>query len=135
MFGRGVIATQYAWVLEKVGNEVEFYVRLGRSAEYGLKVNLEIIDDRAKRTLVKEKWSIIMREELSPDHDLIVVSVNHNQLDGVLNFLAPRINKATILMFNNLWIDPQEVSSILPKDQVVWGFPGAGGGYSFTSTF
>lgn len=27
IFGRGVIATQYAWALEKVGHTVEFYVR------------------------------------------------------------------------------------------------------------
>ncbi|WP_070001124.1 ketopantoate reductase family protein [Cellulosilyticum sp. I15G10I2] len=136
MVGRGVIATQYAWALKKAGNEVEFYVRPGRAAQYGPLVDLNIIDGRKKRTLVKEKWSITMREELAPDHDydLIVVSVNHYQLDGVLDFLVSRVNKATVLMFNNLWIDPQKVVSLLPKDQVVWGFPGAGGGYSSAGT-
>jgi 2-dehydropantoate 2-reductase len=136
MVGRGVIATQYAWALKKAGNKVEFYVRPGRVAEYGPLVELNIIDGRKKRTLVKEKWPITMREELTPDHDydLIVVSVNHYQLDGVLDFLASRVSSATVLMFNNLWIDPLKVVSLFPKDQVVWGFPGAGGGYSSTGT-
>jgi 2-dehydropantoate 2-reductase len=45
-FGRGVIATQYAWALEKAGNQVEFYVRPGRIAEYGTSVKLDILDGR-----------------------------------------------------------------------------------------
>ena len=138
MFGRGVIASQYAWALEKAGNDVEFYVRPGRAVEYGPLVNLEILDAREnkKGTLVKEKWSITMREELDTNHDydLIIVSVNHYQLDEVINFIAPRVSKATVMMFNNLWVDPGEAVSLLPKDQVVWGFPGAGGGFTSMDT-
>jgi|GEM_PF-6331688 len=40
IFGRGVIATQYAWALEKVGHTVEFYVRPGLTIQYGSKINL-----------------------------------------------------------------------------------------------
>jgi len=138
MFGRGVIATQYAWALEKAGNMVDFYVRPGRAIQYGSSVNLEILDARKnkKGTLVKGKWPIAMREELEANHDydLIIVSVNHNQLDEVIRFIAPRVGKATVMMFNNLWVDPKEVESLLPKDQLVWGFPGAGGGYTSFDT-
>jgi 2-dehydropantoate 2-reductase len=45
-FGRGVISTQYCWALEKAGNEIEFYVRPGKSSEYGPIVNLDILDGR-----------------------------------------------------------------------------------------
>jgi len=138
MFGRGVVATQYAWALEKAGNKVEFYVRPGRAAQYGPWVNLEILDARVNKngTLIKEKWSITMREELEDNHDydLIIVSVNHHQLDGVISFIAPRVGKATVMIFNNLWVDPKEVASLLPKDQVLWGFPGAGGAYKSLDT-
>ncbi|WP_379129701.1 ketopantoate reductase family protein [Paenibacillus sp. sgz500958] len=136
IFGRGVIATQYAWALEKAGNTVEFYVRPGRVAQYGPLVNLEIIDARKKRTLVKEPWPITMREELDVNHDydLIIVSVNHDQLDGVMNFLAPRVSTATVLMFNNVWVEPSDAVAQLPNEQVVWGFPGAGGIYSTANT-
>lgn len=55
MFGRGVIATIYAWVLEKAGNKVEFYVRPGRAAQYGPSVDFELLDGRvnSKGTLIR----------------------------------------------------------------------------------
>ena len=131
MFGRGVISTIYAWVLEQAGNKVEFYVRPGRAAQYGPSVNLEMLDGRANSqgNLIKENWPITMREGLSADHDydLIIVSVNHNQLSEVIAFLSSRIGKATVLIFNNIWVDPQTAVSALPKEQIVWGFPGGGG--------
>ncbi|MEP6988825.1 MAG: 2-dehydropantoate 2-reductase N-terminal domain-containing protein [Chloroflexota bacterium] len=133
MIGRGVIATLYARAFEKAGNSVTFYVRPGRAAQYGPFVNLEIRDGRVNsKILTHEKWPISMREELNADHDydLIFVSVNHNQLDEVVSFLSTRVSKATVLIFNNVWVDPQTAVSALPDEQVVWGFPGGGGGFS-----
>lgn len=67
IFGRGAIGTQYAWALEQAGHTVEFYVREGRKAEYGSYVDLEIWDARRskKDRLVKEKWPIVMHEEIA----------------------------------------------------------------------
>ena len=134
MIGRGVIATLYAWAFENAGHKVTFYVRPGRAAQYGPLVNLELRDGRvnSKGTLLNEKWPITMREDLNADHDydLIVVSVNHNQLSEVVSFLSTRMSKATVLIFNNVWVDPQIAVSVLPNEQVVWGFPGGGGGFS-----
>lgn len=137
MFGRGVIATQYGWALEKAGHDVDFYVRPGRSADYGPYVDLEIRDGRQRQSnrQVKQRWPITMREELSADHnyDLIILSVNHDQLAGAVDFLAPRVGNATVLVFNNIWVEPTQAVAGIPRDQIVWGFPGAGGGY-FGST-
>ena len=44
-------------------------------------------------------------------------------------FLAPRVGRATVLVFNNLWAEPAAAVEDLPADQVAWGFPGAGGGF------
>ena len=46
MFGRGVIALDYGWALEKAGNEIEFYVRPGKAAQYGPFVDLDMFDGR-----------------------------------------------------------------------------------------
>jgi len=46
LFGRGVITTLCGWVFEKAGHSVTFYVRPGRSAEYGFHVHLDISDGR-----------------------------------------------------------------------------------------
>jgi 2-dehydropantoate 2-reductase len=133
LFGRGVISTLYGWTFEKVGHNVAFYVRPGRSAEYGSHVHLDIFDVRrgTKRKHVDEDWAIRMVEELPADHsyDLILVSVQEWMFAEVVKFLESRTGHATILIFSNFWRDPEEATRGLPKDQVAWGFPLAGGAF------
>lgn len=134
MFGRGVISTLYGWALEGSGNEVDFYVRPGRAADFGSSVDLDIRDGRSSRKgkSVQGAWPVNLREDLKPDHDydLIFVSVNHDQLDTVVDFLRTRVGRATVLIFNNIWTEPADAVAGLPREQIVWGFPGGGGGYS-----
>jgi 2-dehydropantoate 2-reductase len=134
MFGRGVIATVYAWALEKAGHHVDFYVRPGRAREYGPVVDLHLLDARhklRKGVAVRETFPIRMREELPPDHDydLIILSVQHWRFAEAAAFLATRCSRATVLVFNNFFTDPQPAAAALPAAQLVWGFPGAGGGF------
>jgi 2-dehydropantoate 2-reductase len=133
MFGRGVIAVAYGWALEQAGHEVEFYVRPGRAAQYGATIDLELLDARRRLRgrLVTEKWPVRYRESLEPDHDfdLIVVSVQHYSFSEAMSLLAPRAGRATVLVFNNLLVEPAVAAAALPADQVAWGFPGAGGGF------
>jgi 2-dehydropantoate 2-reductase len=133
MFGRGVISTQYAWAFEKAGHTVEFYVKKGRIAEYGETVSLNIYDARKKLkgVLVNENWKIKLREDLNAhhDYDLIIVSVQHYHFKNAVDFLSDKIGNATVLVFNNIWDEPKESVSKLPANQLVWGFPGAGGGF------
>lgn len=133
MIGRGVISTQYGWALEQAGNDVTFYVRPGRRNQYGDIINLKILDGRKnkKGDSVNKVWKINMIEELQFNHDfdLIVISVNHNQLSNVINYIEPRVNNSTVLLFNNIIDEPLNSIGSIPKDQVVWGFPGAGGSF------
>jgi 2-dehydropantoate 2-reductase len=132
-FGRGVIGTRYAWAFENAGHTVEFYVREGRKVQYGSHVNLEMWDARRskKDRLFKEKWPIVTHEEIKENHDydLIFMSVNPEQVSSVVQYLAPRVGNATVLFFNNFWRDPQSAVQPIPLSQVVYGFPGAGGGF------
>src|SRR5882724_5211934 len=133
MFGRGVISVLYGWALEKAGHTVEFYVRPGRAVQYGPAVRFEIID--ARRSIigrrVNESWAIHMREDLPAvhDYDLILMSVQHYHFEDAAAFLGPRADQATVLVFNNLWVEPQQAASRLPAAHLAWGFPGAGGGF------
>lgn len=132
IFGRGVIATQYAWAFEKAGHLVDFYVRPGRTAQYGSTIKLNMIDGRTKpRVEVHENWDVTFHEDLTirHDYDLILLSLNHQQIAEAARFLAPKIGKATVLVFNNFWEDPQKAVAPLPLHQIVWGFPGGGGGF------
>lgn len=131
--GRGVISTQYAWAFEKSGHTVEFYVRPGRKAEYGSSVALNLLDARKKITgvAIKEDWPVVLIEDFHSDHDydLVFVSVQHYHFGKVAELLADKIGKATILLFNNFWEEPLEQVKLLPAEQLVWGFPQAGGGF------
>lgn len=132
-FGRGVIGTLYAWAFENAGHTVEFYVREGRKAHYGSHVNLDLWDARRSKKdwRVKEKWPIVIHEEIKENHDydLIFMSVNPEQVSSVVTYLAPRVGNATVLFFNNFWQDPQSAVQPIPLRQIVYGFPGAGGGF------
>ncbi|MFD9700381.1 ketopantoate reductase family protein [Lentzea sp. NPDC059081] len=118
MFGRGTIAALYGWAFEKAGHHVDFYVRPGRTAQLGTEVDLDIRDGRRKGAEVAERWQISTIEELAAghDYDLVLVSVNPDQLDGAVEFLRTRLGGATALMFGNVWEDPAAVVSPLPAD-------------------
>jgi 2-dehydropantoate 2-reductase len=133
MFGRGVIATLYGRVLHAAGHDVEFYVRPGRAAEYGDEVQLDWIDGRRGPfgRQVRESFPTRLRESIDPGDgfDLIVLSVGHHRLAEAAAFLAPRLGTATVLVFGNLWEEPLTAAAPLPADQLVFGFPQAGGGF------
>jgi 2-dehydropantoate 2-reductase len=80
---------------------------------------------------VNETLTAKLVEDISAGHDyaVIVVSVQHHRFAEVIDPLTQRVGSATVLLFNNLWTDPDEEVSALPAGQVVWGFPRAGGGF------
>jgi 2-dehydropantoate 2-reductase len=133
IFGRGVIGTIYGWALAKAGHSVEFYVRPGRAAQYGPTVTLNLLDARTRiqGVQVDETMSMQFVETIPTDHtyDLIVLSIQQHQFPEVAGFLAERVGEATVLIFQYFWNDPQAEASALPANQLVWGFPSAGGGF------
>ncbi|WP_144242584.1 hypothetical protein P5487_005980 [Bacillus amyloliquefaciens] len=56
------------------------------------------------------------------------MSVNIEQISSVVKTLNNKVNNATVLFFNNFWEDPIKQIEILPQSQLIFGFPGAGGG-------
>jgi len=133
MFGRGVISTQYAWAFEQAGHTVEFYVRPGRKAEFGDSISFNISDARKniRGTIVNRNWKVRLIEELPINHnyDLIFVSVQHYHITAVVDYLSDKTANATVFIFNNFWEEPLKAVEKLPLNQLVFGFPMAGGGF------
>ncbi|GMK43798.1 ketopantoate reductase [Paenibacillus glycanilyticus] len=127
-FGRGVISTQYAWAFEQAGHTVEFYVRKGRKESFGSSIELEMWDARKGKKLIKESWNVKLHEEMLPNYDLIIVSVNTEQLPAAAQFLSTAAGNTPVLLFNNIWQDLKSSIAPLSMNNVVFGFPGAGGG-------
>lgn len=133
MFGRGVIATMYGWALTDAGHEVEYFVRPARLRDYSESIDVEIYDTRRKGSekQVSETLATKLITTLEADHDfdLIFISVSHHSFAAAAKYLAPKLGKATVLIFNHFWNDPEQAAADFPSDQVVWGFPRAGGGF------
>lgn len=133
MFGRGAIASLYGWALTKAGHSVEYFVRPNRMKEYGESLPVRVLDARhsIQGKLVSEILPTRLRDTLPVDHDfdLIIVSVQHYNFENVAEFLASRVNNATVLVFNNFWKDPATAAAVLPASRLAWGFPAAGGGF------
>ncbi|MZQ80931.1 ketopantoate reductase family protein [Paenibacillus sp. 5J-6] len=127
-FGRGVISTQYAWAFEQAGHTVDFYVRKGRKETFGSSIELEMWDARKGKKLIKESWNVKLHEEMLPNYDLIIVSVNTEQLSEAVQFLSTAAGNTPILIFNNIWQDLKSSIEPLSMNNVVFGFPGGGGG-------
>ncbi|NRG28324.1 ketopantoate reductase family protein [Bacillus circulans] len=100
-------------------------------------LNLQL-DDRRKRKSKKinVSWETNLIYEIPQNHnyDLIFVSVNIEQISSVVKALNNKVNNATVLFFNNFWEDPIKQTEILPQTQIIFGFPGAGGGTVGTNT-
>lgn len=138
MFGRGVIATIYGEALRQAAHDVEFYVRPGRAAQYGESVEADVVDVRRGRRdrRVRQAYPVRLRESLDADDgfELVVLSVPHQRLREAAEFLAPRIGSATVLVFGNVWQEARDAVAPLPEEQVVFGFPQAGGGFAEDGT-
>ncbi|SDE42985.1 2-dehydropantoate 2-reductase [Paenibacillus sp. UNCCL117] len=85
-------------------------------------------DARKGKKLIKESWSVKLHEEILPNYDLIIVSVNTEQLPKAAQFLSTAAGNTPVLIFNNLWQDLKASIAPLSMNNVVFGFPGAGGG-------
>ncbi|MGK9185473.1 hypothetical protein KXS12_24960 [Priestia filamentosa] len=132
IIGRGVISTQYAWTFKKNGNNIDFYIRPESKDRYTPMLNLQLEDRRRKRQpkKINVSWETKLIYEIPQNHnyDLILVSVNIEQISSVVKTLNNKVNNATVLFFNNFWEDPTKQTEILPQSHLIFGFPGAGGG-------
>ena len=129
ILGRGVIGSQYGWALESAGNKVDFLVRKSSTRAYADYIMLHTYDGRTRKK-VDTRWNINLRKEIDADenYDLILISVNPEQVKGAVESIAPFAKDATILLMGNYGGTPLAAISLLPKEHFVVGFPSAGGG-------
>ena len=129
ILGRGVIGSQYGWALESAGNKVDFLVRKSSTRTYADYIMLHTYDGRIRKK-VDTRWNINLRKEIDAgeNYDLILISVNPEQVKGAVESIAPFAKDATILLMGNYGGNPLDEISLLPKEQFVVGFPSAGGG-------
>jgi 2-dehydropantoate 2-reductase len=122
VIGAGVVGSLYAAKLAKGTNDVAVLARGDRLAQ--LRRNGLQLEDR----LTGERWTgnarIIGNVPAEDAFDLVLVSVRHNQLEGVLQLVNTCTAPLVLFLLNNPHAEYLEKTI---GHRAVFGFPGAGG--------
>lgn len=137
IIGCGVIGSIFGDILSKSRNNVCHYIRSSEKAEK-LKngIELQLFDGREKIETDSYRSVYIPQitsELKNDDYELVIVSVNSHQLEGLLQEIKGRFNGATFLLFNNYWDEAEMVEKYLPGEKYIFGIPASGGGFAETN--
>jgi 2-dehydropantoate 2-reductase len=126
IFGAGPLGSLYAHLLHQAGKDVAILARNKRYdfiKENGVVLVNEFTGERgASRVRVVDT---LAQEDA---YDLIVVLIRKNKLRPVFEVLSRNKNVGNILFMGNNALGFDEYLDHLPREKVLFGFPGAGGG-------
>lgn len=132
VIGTGVIGTIYGHLMTQAGHPVVHYVRTIDPVTARDGIRIRLLDGRTAAAPEQEvRYRARLVDSLDPGdgYDLILASVRHTQLSGLVPVLAARGGKADVLFFNNLWTGLGPIDAGLAPERYLWGFPVAGGGF------
>jgi hypothetical protein len=131
--GAGVIGTTYAWQLALGGHELAHFVRPGKKRlleEHGIRIRcLDLRHGRRVESETVYRPAIVDGFAPGDGYDLIVCSVNSNQLAELLPLLGEKSGKTTILFLQNMRPgDDELIDRYLDCSRYVIGYPFKTGG-------
>jgi ketopantoate reductase len=131
--GVGVMGTTYSWQLQKAGFDITHFVRGNKIGEYKEQgINIRCLD-------LRKPGGVVVEECYRPDfvgdfsandgYEYILVSVNSDQLAGLLPALASKSGNATIVFLQNMRLgDDELISQHLDRARYVIAYPFKAGG-------
>lgn len=125
IFGAGPLGSLYACLLNKAGKDVTI---LARNEHYKfLQENGVVLINEFTQNKIIEKVKVI--DSLSEDdsYDLVIVLMRKNSIKSMLPILSKNENIPNIIFMGNNALGFDEYLNWLPKDKVLFGFPGGGG--------
>ncbi len=135
IFGAGAIGTIYGYFLSRAGNEVVHYVRENRAGQLRKGIDVNILDGRDEKNMeeIRDHYTIRTITDFKEyrEFDLMMVSVKHGSLEGVLQVLKENSITGDILFFNGLWKDYSYVDNFISRERYLWGYPVAGGNMDY----
>jgi 2-dehydropantoate 2-reductase len=125
IFGAGPLGSLYTCLLHKAGMDVTL---LARNEHYKfLKENGIVLINEFTQEKIIEKVKVVDLLEVEDSYDLVIVLMRKNSLKHVLPVLSKNKKIANILFMGNNTIGFDEYLKVLPKEKVLFGFPGGGG--------
>jgi len=125
IIGAGPLGSLYACLLHKAGNDVTI---LARNEHYNfLKENGIVLINEFTQEKIIEKINVVDSLKEEDNYDLVIVLMRKNSVKNVLPILNKNKSIPNFLFMGNNASGFDEYSKFLPKEKVLFGFPGGGG--------
>ncbi|GJM14996.1 MAG: hypothetical protein DHS20C13_03230 [Thermodesulfobacteriota bacterium] len=128
VFGAGPIGSVYTHLLSQAGKDVTILAR-GQRYDF-IKANGLVLVDEVSGSKSVSKVQIVNQLTSDCKYDLVIVLVRKNKLCLVIETLRSNENIKNILFMGNNALGFENYLKHLPREKVLFGFPGAGGGIS-----
>ena len=127
ILGDGVIGSVYGNELTKAGYDVTHFIRKERSQDVILHgIPIRCIDGRDNNKRTEELYRPEVISELAKEnvYDLFIISAKSDGLHNIIASFSKKLaNETTVLIFQSLWIDANEIESWFNGNKVLYGFP------------
>jgi 2-dehydropantoate 2-reductase len=126
VFGAGPLGCLYAHLLGQAGKDVTILAR-GERYDF-IKANGFVLVDEITGARGGSKVQVVDELKEDDEYDLVVVLIRKNKLSPVFEVLRANANIKNILFMGNNALGFEQYLRHLPKEKLLFGFPGAGGG-------
>ena len=125
IIGAGPLGSLYACLLHKAGNDITI---LARNEHYKfLKENGIVLINEFTQEKTIEIINVVNSLNENDYYDLVIVLMRKNSVKNVLPILNKNKSIPNFLFMGNNASGFDEYSKFLPKEKVLFGFPGGGG--------
>ena len=124
IYGAGPIGSLYTYLFHEAGKDVTI---LARNKQFNfIKENGVVLVNEFTGKKVIAKVDVVDKLDKKDTYDLVVVVIRKNKIQPVLQILNQNVKNILFMGNNTLGFD--EYLNYLPKEKILFGFPGAGGG-------
>ena len=125
IYGAGPLGSLYACLLHKAGNDVTI---LARNEHYNfLKKNGVVLHNEFTQEKITEIVKVVNSLNEEDYYDLVIVLMRKNSVKNLLPILSKNQKIQNFLFMGNNASGFDEYLNYLPKEKVLFGFPGGGG--------
>ena len=125
VLGAGVVGSVYAAHLHEAGKDVTVLARGGR-LNY-IRENGIVLEETGGEGRTVTGIPVIEELEMENSYGLVLVAVRRDQIEGVMESLAPHWNTPNIAFLMSNVAGPDELTRDLGRERVLMGFPSMGG--------
>jgi len=125
IIGAGPLGSLYASLLHEAGNDVTV---LARNEHYNfLKENGIVLINEFTQEKIIEKINVVNSLNEDDYYDLVIVLMRKNSVKNLLPILSKNKKIPNFLFMGNNASSIDEYLNYLPKEKILFGFPGGGG--------